>query len=197
MEFEPIEGETPVDLSHLKLSGVTTRQQLSEVEFANILKPVVKYLAGKPSNSLARFDFDWCLKLHKEMFCDVWTWAGEIRTEDLNFGVPWPQVGQQLAQMCDDLKFRRDVWPASETAVHLHYEAVAIHPFHNGNGRWARLLTNVFLLQTGHPVVDWPDELDGTSSLIRSEYLEAVKAADDHNFEALQELHGRFTDVQE
>jgi fido (protein-threonine AMPylation protein) len=32
-------------------------------------------------------DTDFFLKLHKEMFGDVWDWAGEIRTAELNFGV--------------------------------------------------------------------------------------------------------------
>lgn len=36
-------------------------------------------------------------------------------------------------------------------AAHAHYEFVSIHPFIDGNGRTARLLMNLILLQNGYP----------------------------------------------
>jgi fido (protein-threonine AMPylation protein) len=41
-------------------------------------------VSNKKSDS---FDTDFFLKLHKEMFGDVWDWAGKIRTAELNFGI--------------------------------------------------------------------------------------------------------------
>lgn len=38
-----------------------------------------------------------------------------------------------------------------ETAALLHYQFVEIHPFVNGNGRVARLLTNLYLISKGYP----------------------------------------------
>jgi len=44
--------------------------------------------------------------------------------------------------------------PASpETAFAAHRRLVAIHPFDDGNGRTARLLTNLVLIRAGHPPV--------------------------------------------
>jgi len=86
--FEPIPGETPIDdLSGLKIRGITLRKELSEAEAANIAKAAFKYLAMQPTSRTARFDFDWCLQLHKEMFGEVWAWAGQVRTEELSIGV--------------------------------------------------------------------------------------------------------------
>ncbi len=39
-EWEERLGETPIDISHLKLTWVKTRQQLNEVEAKNIRKVV-------------------------------------------------------------------------------------------------------------------------------------------------------------
>lgn len=41
---------------------------------------------------------------------------------------------------------------AIETAAIMHYRLVEIHPFADGNGRCARLLMNLFLMQHGYPV---------------------------------------------
>jgi Fic family protein len=39
-----------------------------------------------------------------------------------------------------------------ELAIKAHYELVSIHPFVDGNGRTARLLFNLILLQNGYPI---------------------------------------------
>jgi fido (protein-threonine AMPylation protein) len=47
------------------------------------------------------------LALHKEMFGDVWDWAGKIRTAELNFGINAYLVSTELKKLTDDLSF----WP--------------------------------------------------------------------------------------
>lgn len=44
----------------------------------------------------------------------------------------------------------KDMHPV-EKAVHFHYRFVAIHPFDDGNGRLARILMNLSLMQEGYP----------------------------------------------
>ncbi|MBN2211295.1 MAG: hypothetical protein JW709_07855, partial [Sedimentisphaerales bacterium] len=74
-----IPGATPpADISGMKIKGVTTRSRLYEYEYRNTLKAIYKYLSGKPSRRMAPFTLAWALKLHKEMFGDVWAWAGKI-----------------------------------------------------------------------------------------------------------------------
>ena len=75
--WQTLPGETPIDdISGLKVKGVTTRSELNKIEAENIRKAVVKYLAAKPSRRTAPFDLPWVLQLHREMFGDVWAWAG-------------------------------------------------------------------------------------------------------------------------
>jgi Fic family protein len=40
-----------------------------------------------------------------------------------------------------------------ETAAFLHHRFVEIHPFTDGNGRVARLLSNLYLIAKGYPPV--------------------------------------------
>ena len=66
---QPIPGETPIDdLSGLKIKGITTRAELNLFEATNIEKVAAKYLTVRPSRRSAKFTYDWCLKLHQQMF---------------------------------------------------------------------------------------------------------------------------------
>jgi len=103
-------GATPIDdISGLRIKGIATRSQLNAAEAENILKATLKYLAGRPSRRTARFDVNWMVKLHREMFGDVWRWAGEIRSRDLNIGVPFYQVRPELQALADDLAAWREI----------------------------------------------------------------------------------------
>jgi Fic-DOC domain mobile mystery protein B len=192
-DWQPIAGETPIDPSGLKDRSITTRRDLNRAEALNIAKAHVKYLAAAPTSKLAPFDYDWFLRLHREMYCDVWTWAGRPRQVDLNLGVPWAQVSEQVLALTRDLP----CWAESgaspaEQAARLHYRAVWIHPFHNGNGRWARLLANVWLRRQGAPLILWPEETIGQESVIRDCYIKALRDADNGDLGPLLALHAKY-----
>ena len=191
-------GETPIDPSRLLSKHkkvVKTEGQLALVEAENIRKAHVKYLTGSLARKKVPFDVQWMCQLHKEMYGDVWEWAGIPKRGDLPFGVPKEQIQGEFYALSRDI----ECWPESEMGVleqsaYLHYRAVRVHPFPNGNGRWARLLANIWLRLNKHPIVDWPTEVRGTESSIRQEYLKAVRAAyDDVDIEPLLELHERFS----
>jgi len=61
-----------------------------------------------------------------------------------------------------------DTTPA--TAFTAHFRLTAIHPFSDGNGRTARLLTNLLLIRTGYvPIAVRPED--------RNAYLDALETA--------------------
>jgi len=168
-EWTPTAGETPIDPSGLKDRSIKTRHQLHLVEAENIRKAMVKYLAAAPSASQAPFTYDWLLKLHGEMFGDVWKWAGVVRTRNLSLGVSWGQIGQQLGGVVLDIQ----AWSERknsllEQAVEIHHRTARIHPFENGNGR-------IWLRQHGKRAIEWPEsEVGQQASSIRSEYIAAI-----------------------
>jgi Fic-DOC domain mobile mystery protein B len=188
----PIPGETPIDdLSGLKVKGIRTRRELNRLEAQNILKATEKYFLGRLTAKKAPFDYSWALRLHGEMFGEVWAWAGTLRAYPTNIGVPPQQIEQLLADLLLRLPYWKDE-PWFTQAAMLHHEAVRIHPFINGNGRWSRMLTNIWLRRNGQPPTLWPEATVGAASEIRKTYLGAIKAADEGEYGPLTALHEQF-----
>ncbi|MBN1911395.1 MAG: mobile mystery protein B [Pirellulales bacterium] len=190
--WRPIPGETPIDPSGLKDRSIKTREDLARAEERSIRGAYVKYLAARPSKRVAPYDRAWMQKLHREMFDDVWEWAGEFRQVDLNLGCRWWDIPQQVHSLCEDLKYWKMGFPLLDQVVFLHHRAVAIHPFLNGNGRWARLLANIWQYIGNGKRTLWPEATLGNTSPIRTEYIHAVKMADKGDFEPLKTLHARY-----
>lgn len=67
----------------------------------------------------------------------------------------------------------KDIDPI-ELAMLAHYKFVTIHPFIDGNGRTARLLMNLILIQNGFP----PAVIKVTN---RVEYIQAIEKAQNEN----------------
>lgn len=189
-------GETlQDDLDGLRLKLFRPkREQIYLAETQAIALAIMKHTARAHLPKKTSFDVPWAKKLHKDMFGAVWKWAGEYRTVNLNIGVDKTQINLRLMQLFDDVKFWREgkTYDVLEQAVRLHHGAVLIHPFKNGNGRWSRLLADLWLLQNGHGMMQWPLAVDGPESPIRGDYLAALKAADQHDFTALIDLHRRY-----
>jgi Fic-DOC domain mobile mystery protein B len=193
----PIPGETPIDdISGLKIKGIYTRRELNLAEAENIAEAVEKYLLGPPSAIDAPFDYTWVLQLHREMFGKVWDWAGIPRTQNKNIGVPYNRVEQLLYDLTLRLPYWKDL-SFLEQSVRLHHQAVYIHPFENGNGRWSRMLANIWLYKNGCRVVKWPENLLGERSPVRQEYLECIMAADQNDLTRLIAMHERFVPPEE
>ena len=156
--------------------GCARRAELNRAEAENIREAVVKYLAAKPSRRSAPFTLEWTKRLHKQMFGDVWKWAGAFRRENLNLGCDWHQVPMQLQALLDDLEFWEGQGDAFlDQSVWLHHRSVRIHPFSNGNGRVARMLANIWLKRRGQAITMWPEEAIGSKSVIRGEYIETPR----------------------
>lgn len=192
--FPTIKDATPInDISGLKLN-IATKEQLDQAEAQNIAKVVLKYLTRKPSKRSALFDMQWILRLHQQMFDDVWEWAGVIRnTPPPNIGVQAYQIREELGKLIGDLHYWENLsMDLDEQAVRLHHRAVLIHPFANGNGRWSRMLGDIWLKRHGRKFPTWPSGINQEESPVRVEYIQAVKKADNGNFDDLLELHKRF-----
>lgn len=192
-----IPGQTPLDdLSGLRPKHIRTLAELNAAEAENIRKATIKYLAARPARRTARFDVPWMIKLHAEMFGEVWTWAGMLRTRETNLGSHPHQIQVDLHNLAADLQaWAASSMPLLEQAVRLHHASVRIHPFLNGNGRWSRTLANIWLKLRGSQPILWPETIIGTASTIRSEYLDAIRQADRADLSALLALHQRFAQL--
>jgi Fic-DOC domain mobile mystery protein B len=188
-----IKGATPIDdISGLKIP-VYSQAELHAAEAKNIARAVVKYLSKKPSARTAPFNWKWLCKLHGEMFGEVWEWAGKIRTGGtLNIGVATHQIAEELHKLLGDLRYwEKSDMTLAEQAARLHHRAVWIHPFPNGNGRWARLLADIWLKQHGEYFPVWPSDVN-QESVIREHYITALRHADQGDISALLELQEEY-----
>lgn len=197
-DWNVLPGETPfTDFDGLLLPAVRSRQALADAEGANIGKAVLEYLILESEPDDRRFRVGWCLDVHKSMFGDVWDWAGQVRLVELNYD-RWSspsRIMEDLGNLCEDLRYWEQHWPdVIEQATNLHHRAVKIHPFKNGNGRWARMLGNIWLRDHGVPIVNWPHEMTVVSP-IRDEYLQAMRLADGGQYAALMSLHRQYSEL--
>ena len=180
------EANTPLEAEEreqLIPSYITLRRELNEAEQINIAD-AAKWLASRKRDVL---DEKFLRNLHTRMFGQVWKWAGNYRKTPRNIGVDAWRIPMDVAQAIDDTKF----WVANETyspdeiAVRFSHRLVAIHPFPNGNGRFSRMVGDLFAQQLGQPRFSW-----GSANLVdpnetRKTYVAALRAADQHDFDAL------------
>ncbi|MCK5855303.1 MAG: mobile mystery protein B [Sulfurovaceae bacterium] len=190
-----IEGATYVDdVSGLKLdtSKPYTMQEIYLFEAKNITKATLKYLADTPTKKIAPFSYEWLITLHKEMFGEVWDWAGKTRQAELSIGVKAYLVSTEIKKLVDDLEFwdKHRSFDVIEIASRVHHRAVQIHPFLNGNGRWSRMLANIYLKQNGLHPTKWNENLLSKENLHRDDYIKALKKADDGDYSELIKMQG-------
>ncbi len=191
---KPIADATPLDdISGLKLSSdkVYSLEEIYIAEANNIALATIKYLSAPPSKKVAPFSYEWLSSLHEEMFCNVWNWAGKFRQVELSIGIKAYQVPTALKDLADDIAFwdKNKTFDIYETAAKIHHRAVQIHPYKNGNGRWSRMLANIYLRQNGSMPVKWQEDLLSKENPKRDEYIKALKAADNGDYSSLIEMH--------
>ena len=97
----------------------------------------------------------------------------------------------ELKKPSDDFFFwdNHKSFDVYEIASRLHHRAVQIHPFQNGNGRWSRMLANIYLRQKGLMPVKCQEDLLASENPKRNEYIQALKKADNRDYTDLIEMH--------
>jgi Fic-DOC domain mobile mystery protein B len=184
-----VQDEASTTLSEDERNGlipsyITLREELNEAEQANILQAQEWAFARKRDVLETKF----LNNLHKRMFGRVWRWAGAYRTTGKNIGVKPYRIPYELGQLLDDCRYwiENGTYEPDEIATRFHHQLVKIHLYPNGNGRHARLATDLLLASLGKPQFTW-----GSDSLIdqtqtRKDYIAALREADDHNIAPLR-----------
>lgn len=194
MEFDYPPGATPLDpdeLEGLRLSHITNRTELDRWEQDNILEAETWAFRRKAISANDLLSIDFTRRLHKRMFGTVWKWAGEFRNSEKNIGVQCWSIGPELKDLFENVKLwvEQDVYPADEIAARFHHRLVSIHPFSNGNGRHARLITDLLLVRILHrPRFTWGSKDLVAAGECRNRYISALQAADRRDYEALRDF---------
>lgn len=105
--------------------------------------------------------------------------AGTYRTRNViitgtDFIPPSPaSLPFAMQEFVASMPLLRQLHPVEHAAL-LHLNLATIHPFADGNGRTARLLMNLALLQSGYPVTIIPP-------ILRGDYIAALQASNKVN----------------
>jgi cell filamentation protein len=148
-------------------------------------------------DSYHRFTAQDLLWLHKFWLGEIFIWAGTYRTVNIGKGgfmfaaaAHVPELmrqfeNQQLARLTP-CRFT-SIQEIAAALAEVHVELVLIHPFREGNGRIARLLSVLMALQAGLPPLDF-SEIQGEK---REEYFSAVQAGMDRNYQPMAKIFDR------
>lgn len=184
-------GATPLDpdeLHGLIPDYITSQRDLNLAEQRNILD--AKNWAGKTKDDILAEAF--VRKLHKKMYGNIWRWAGQYRQSDKNIGdIHFSQVSSQIFMLLQNAQSWIDLqaYPWPETLARFHHRLVYIHPFPNGNGRYARLHTELLAQKYSQAIPTWGSQrsqglLDADGET-RNNYITALQEADGRRFSGL------------
>lgn len=105
-------------------------------------------------------------------------------------GIDPKNISVELRKLFDDVAYQlqHKSMALDEIAAKFHHRLTLIHPFPNGNGRHARLMTDILLKINGAEPFDW-----GNSALVapdetRGRYIAALRAADGRDHKPLLEF---------
>jgi Fic family protein len=131
------------------------------------------------------------LEIHKIILRDInEPGAGRYRKENVMIlgAVHIPPRALKIPKLMSEFMQRyyeyKTKLPAVQLAAWVHYQIVYIHPFIDGNGRAARLLMNLILLQRGYP----PAVI---LNIDRKKYYRVLKEADRERFTDFFNFIGR------
>ncbi len=138
------------------------------------------------------FDFPYLCALHRQLFGEVYEWAGEIRAVDISKGstrfCTVSRIVPEATRLLDELAGAQyflglDRQSLVRCSAELYGELNMVHPFRDGNGRTLRLFLEHVIVACGHGVAWGPMD--------REEWISACIAAVDCNYEPLITLLDR------
>lgn len=172
--------------------GITSKQEMDNTEALALTKTMdaLVRMYGETHRFTAADIREW----HGLWLGDIYEWAGRYRQvnvskDDFPFAtaahIPalMEQFEQVVLRRCTpcNIASRATVLRA---LAETHVELVLIHPFRDGNGRLARVLSSLMALQAGLPLLDF-SVIAGEK---KKEYLGAVRAGLEKNYTPMERL---------
>jgi len=173
--------------------GITDPGEMDRVE-ASSLKKATYTLIGE-SDQEHQFNVTDICHFHTTWLGDIYEWAGQYRKvnvtkDDFPFAMATyiPKLMEQFEQY-QLSKYTPCIYQNREEVIkalaEVHVELVLIHPFREGNGRVARLLSTLMALQARLPLLDF----SLISDQKKQEYFAAVQAGLDQNYQPMESLY--------
>ena len=132
--------------------------------------------------------------IHKIWLGRIYSWAGGYRSVNISKdGFPFAMathIPKLMEEYEKEVLFRYTPCHGdsheqiAEALAITHVELLLIHPFREGNGRMARLLSILMALQAGLPVLDF----EGIQGKAMKEYIIAIQTGLKKNYQLMKEI---------
>ena len=178
------DGNTPIrpEQAEQLIPRISTMGELNEYETLNILRAREWAFDNRIMKAVNPLEEPYLRELHHRMFDNVWKWAGRYRKHELNIDCDPREIPRRIQQLLGNVQywFERKTFPVDECLIRFHHQLVSkIHPFPNGNGRHARMITDVVSVKFGQPEFTWGAGKDLVAEGdARTWYLAALRVLD-------------------
>ena len=178
------DGNTPIrpEEAEQLIPRISTMGELNEYETLNILRAREWAFDNRTMKSTDPLQEPYVRELHHRMFDNVWKWAGAYRKHELNIGCDPREILQRIPQLLGNVRYwlEHKTFSVDECLIRFHHQLVSkVHPFPNGNGRHARMITDVAAVKFGQTEFTWGARKDLVAEGdARTAYLAALRALD-------------------
>ncbi len=177
------DGNTPIrpEEAEQLIPRISTMGELNEYEALNILRAREWAFDSRTMKSTDPLEEPYVRQLHHSMFDNVSKWAGTYRQTERNIGCDPKEIVQRIPQLLANTRhwLENKTFSMDEALLRFHHQLTRIHPFANGNGRHARMITDVVAVKYGRAEFTWGAGKDLVAQGdARTKYLAALRTLD-------------------
>ena len=171
--------------------GLKDPEKIAEEEYRGFLRAEIKF--ESELDDISQFNWELISSIHKIAFNHLYEFAGELRQVNLSKGGFMFPAARFLPSAVKEFEKEfleplpdtfEDYDHLNEHVAPLHAELLFIHPFREGNGRTARFFVDLIALKSGFDRFNF----EKITEKIMPEYITAVQAAADKNYEPMIRL---------
>ncbi len=177
------------------LLGIKRKREMDEVESISLKIALDKLPDSYDENH--RFIESDIKQMHKQWLGKIYDWAGKYRQVNVSKGNFSFAVARQVPGLMSDFEKSslRKHTPCNfkymkriiQALAEVHVEFVLIHPFREGNGRLARIISTLMAAQARLPVLDFTD-ITGRK---RKDYFNAINRGLEMDYKPMERIFSR------
>ena len=197
-DFEP-DSKDEVLRNYL---GVKSKEEMELLEAQELKRAELALLETQVNHQFTAEDI---CTIHELWLGDIYPFAGKYRTVNLTKDGFLFAASQRIADLM--VKFEKDFLtqytPCNDFDMEqlaralgiVHIELILIHPFREGNGRAARLLADLMVMQAKRPSLDYSPIDQTKNEKGFNEYIAAIHSGVDGDYEPIQKLFKKMLEL--
>lgn len=175
--------------------AIKSKREMDEAESVS-LKTATDKLLGMYDDKHS-FTAEDIRTIHKVWLEDIYEWAGEYRQVNVSKGDFHFAASKQVSLLMSKLQKGplhkhtpcnfKSMARVIQALAEVHVELVLIHPFREGNGRVARMLSTLMASQAGLPILDFSDIIGKKKKV----YFLAINRGMDRDYKPMEIIFRR------